>query len=130
MGGAANRQRFEQMQRTNRDRVQGWIDEGEKLVNSGMAQSVDIAERVGRGGGEGILVLTDRRLLFQLDEMVPGFGGMSIPRDEITHVHHKWIIAPQMRQLFVSTNRDGSVTTMSFYVGKTFARELESQLMR
>lgn len=136
MAGSAGKQiwsvpmDFQELQGTNRQRVVEWLEDGERMVNSGSAQSVEIAERVGRGGGEGILMLTNRRLLFQLDSQTFRYGGLAIPLTDVMRVAVKRTIVPGMRELLVGTNSDGETGRSNFYVGKHFAKELVSQIMR
>lgn len=68
----------QEMVRRHAHKVSDWLEDGEEPVNAGMAQNVNFAEAVGgrRGAGEGVLVLTDRRLLFRDDETRQ---GISIP---------------------------------------------------
>lgn len=107
--------------------LQDSLRPGEKLINAGAAVSVTIAERHGRGSGEGVLALTDRGLVFRLDAPVPGVSGIAIPREEISKVSSKWIAMPQMRELVIETTRNIS---SNFYTGELYVKEIEDHFRR
>lgn len=104
------------------------LEEGETLIDAGMAQWVEFAERAGRGGGEGVLGLTDRRILFKFDRPHPQGSGLRVPIEHVIDVHTKWIIVPGMRQIFIELSSDAE--RMSFYAGKHFAKQLEREISR
>lgn len=86
------------------------------------AQSVQLAEMRGRGGGEGVLHLTTARLVFVDDTSGPAFH---IPLGEITKVTTNRIIAPGMRALNLSY---GAGYKETFWTGKRFAALMESAI--
>ena len=55
------------MPRDLASKLQGVLLQDEPVESTGLAQCVNIAERLGRGAGEGRLVLTSRRLFHWLE---------------------------------------------------------------
>lgn len=96
--------------------------DGEAPVSMVPAQSVRIAERRGRGGGEGVLHLTTARLVFVDDASGPAFH---VPLADITKVTTNRIIAPGMRALNVSY---GASYKETFWTGKRFAALMENAI--
>lgn len=96
--------------------------DGESPIAMVPAQSVQIAEMRGRGGGEGVLHLTTARLVFVDDVSGPAFH---IPLGQVTRVATNRIIAPGMRALNVSY---GSGYKETFWTGRRFAALMESAI--
>jgi hypothetical protein len=114
-GGAMSAQEMlAQLDRQRLARLAPVLVEGESPVAMVPAQSVRLAERRGRGGGEGVLHLTTARLVFVDDQSGPAFH---IPLPLVTGVTTNRIAVPKMRALKVSY--DGLTDT--FWTGKRFA---------
>lgn len=96
--------------------------DGESPVAMVPAQSVQIAETRGRGGGEGVLHLTTARLVFVDDQSGPAFH---IPLEQINNVTTNRIIAPGMRALNVTY---GAGYKETFWTGKRFAALMENAI--
>jgi hypothetical protein len=105
------REMFENVKRERLERLRSVLVEGEIPVEMVLAQSVTIAERVGRGGGEGVLYLTNLRLVFIDDRVGPAF---QMPLGDVQEVTTSWIMAPRMRALHVS----GAGQRETFWTGK------------
>lgn len=106
-------------------KVADWLELGEEPVDAGLAQSVDFAETQGsvRGAGEGVLVLTDRRLIFRDDETR---RGITVPLEDVEQARDSWIVIPGMRSLKVKAR--GRSREFEFYVGKAWAKTLVAML--
>ncbi len=64
MGGV---DKFRAVQAQRAQLIEHLLEPGEDVVDVGLAQSVEFAEMAGRGQGEGLMFLTDRRLIFRMD---------------------------------------------------------------
>jgi hypothetical protein len=113
------REIIEKVDRERLERLRPVLVEGESPVAMVPAQCVRIAEQLGRGGGEGVLHLTNLRLVFIDDRMGPAFH---IPLREVEKVATNRIIAPGMRALNVTFS--GQKET--FWTGKRFAALMEN----
>lgn len=96
--------------------------DGESPVVMVPAQCVAIAEKRGRGGGEGVLHLTTARLIFVDDQAGPVFH---ILLEQVSDVTTNRIIAPGMRALKVSY---GAGFKETFWTGKRFSALMQSAI--
>ena len=103
------------------------LAEGEEVIDAGIAQSVEVAEMAGRGGGEGILYLTDSRLIFRLDS---GGGCAEVRLANLSALTVKWIIARKMSRLVVAYKEDAMPYTANYYLGTKFGKQLEQAVRR
>ncbi len=110
---------LQELDRQRLARLAPVLVDGESPVVMVPAQSVMLAERFGRGAGEGVLHLTSARLVFIDDRVVPAF---QIPLEDVTAVDTSWIIMPGMRALHIRCEGD----TSTFWTGKRFSRLMAS----
>lgn len=105
-----------------------YLEAGEYLVDDAIAQSVEIAEQTGRGGGEGRLFVTNRRVIHWVDNATsPAF---QIWRSEIIQVEvSRMILFPVLREfrIVVAGGRLGPATA-DFFVHKGAAARLRKAL--
>ena len=97
-------------------RILPYLREDEKVLLTGMAQSVEIAERLGRGQGEGWLFLATNSLWHWVD-------GVNEPRcitREINGVSTMRVVYPGIRQLTIRAPEG----TFNFYCGKKFCKDV------
>jgi hypothetical protein len=111
-----------------------WLLEGEKGVLAGTAQWVQLAEHRARKMAEGTLCLTTKRV-FHIARN-PKYGMLfTLERDDVKGAFSTWIITPLARELHLTITQGAfatvpglmpersELTEISFYVGKSFARE-------
>jgi hypothetical protein len=109
----------------------GGVAEGESLRNAGVAVHVETAEKHGRGSGEGVLALSDSWLFFHFDvKPTPTRAFLGFSLREIAEVETNWIVAPGMRQLTMTLERDGRFIKTRFYGGKWFVNQVAAQIRR
>lgn len=95
-----------------------WPDE--RVLHVGTAVHESIAERFGRGEGEGVLYLTTHRFIFWYDKpRISEF--LAIPKDDIRSVKTKRIVIPKMRAISLELEN----TQTRFYAGRPFAGIIE-----
>jgi len=99
-----------------------YLTEGERLLNAGIAQGVQVAERVGRGSGEGTLLISDRHVLRVLDEGAE--LDVAVPIADITDVQRESIAFAGMSELTIAGRTDKGDQRVSFYAGTTFCIEV------
>ncbi len=108
-------------------RFQSFLQPGEILQNAGEGIQVETSERLGRGRGDGLLGVSDQRLLFVFhDDRLP--SPYSIPRPAITSVERGWIIIPGSSSVKVTARTTTSAATVTFYVGNAFSRDIVALL--
>jgi len=108
-----------------RSTFQPWLHEDEILLNAGVAIQVETSERLGRGVGDGILGLTNRRIVHVFDSPFVAGGGVAIDRQNIRSVSSHWIALPMNRRLQVRVGMTDGQSILNFYVGKRYCREIE-----
>ena len=97
------------------------------MISDAVAQSVEVALATGRGGGEGRLFVTDRRLIHWTDGTPsPSFH---ISRADIAGVEINWIILPGMSNFRVILKKDQpGPDNASFYMAKRAAKKFRTAL--
>jgi len=89
---------------------------------------VQLSEQNGRGGGEGILMLTPTRLIFRSNF---GTEHFVIPVSEISQTKITRIVIPRFVELhLVGTGPSGNGQHFSFYCTKRVAKSILSGLAR
>jgi hypothetical protein len=120
------------------DQLASFLSREERILLVGSAQWVQLAERVGRGGGEGMLAMTNSRIFHAVLTGATQGVTFSLPLSQVVERWSTWIIAPLMRELhlsFVPGGTDGSwlATNLaaitgkneaSFYAGRRLCREI------
>lgn len=92
------------------------LETGEAVVDTSRARWLDEAGGSGRAPAEGLLALTDRRLIFaRTDQRRPTF----ISRDDITGARAGWARSPGLAELRIET---WTGSRYLFHTGKQFAR--------
>jgi len=112
----------------HRTTFEPWLQSGEILLNAGVAIQVETSERLGRGMGDGILGLTNQRMLHVFDSPFAAGGGVAIDRQKIVSLSSHWIALPMNRRLQVKVGLGLNPNTVNFYVGKRYCREIEDLL--
>jgi hypothetical protein len=107
--------------------IRGLLEHDEEVIDAGLAQSVDLAARVGRGGGEGLLFLTNKRLLFRLDQ---DGSSAEVRLPNLSRLDTKRIAVPRMTRLVVQYRHGAVPFSASYYVGKRFAAGLKASVRR
>ena len=120
-------EQFRERQAQRSGMIAHLLDSGEEVVDAGTAQSVEIAERTGRGGGEGLLFLTDKRIIFRLDQ---GGGCAEVRLAHLTGVAVKWIAVPKMSRFVVAYKDNAVPFTANYYTGTNFAKQLRTAIKR
>ncbi len=97
------------------------LRENERLLTASASISVNISEDYGRGAGDGTLGLTNERVIHVGSRL----GNIAIERSDIQSASKKWIVIPGSSQLDIVAQKAGeSNTTMSFYCGTAFCKDL------
>jgi hypothetical protein len=120
-------EQFQQRQAERSALITHLLEPDEEVIDTGLAQSVEIAERTGRGGGEGLLYLTNRRLIFRLDQ---GGGCAEVRLANLTGVKVKWISVPQMSRFVVAYKDNAVPYTANYYLGTKFGKQLRTAIKR
>lgn len=110
------------------DKFEGLLQPDEVLLNAGVAIQVEVSEKLGRGRGDGILGVTNLRLLHVLDNPSVNLMGMTIERSCITSVTTHWILLPFNRNLRITSQGSGPEVVINFYCGKRYCAELMNLL--
>lgn len=105
-------------------RVDRILDGEERVIAAGNAIRVDLAERYGRGSGEGKAVITTVRLIHVSERPTE---QLAIPRHDVLSAMDSWIIMAGMRELEVKTARGPE---LRLYAGKHFAKAASRELSR
>lgn len=99
------------------------LEPGERPINAGPAVWAEIANIAGRGFGEGVICITNRRLLYRLHQPIANLpSGLQIPFDDLQSLCVRRIAAPMMRRLVLVRRNDPD--DLSFWMGKRFAKEV------
>ncbi len=120
-------EQFRQRQAERAGLVAHLLAPGEELIDAGLAQSVEIAELTGRGGGEGLLFLTNKRIIFRLDQ---GGGCAEVRLASLTGVDVKWIAVRKMSRFVVAYKENAVPYTANYYTGTNFAKQLRAAIKR
>jgi len=98
----------------------------EFLENAGESIHVEISDIFGRGRGDGVLGVTNRRIVFIYHDSRKSTEVFN--RSQIVSVKRNWIITPGSSNVEVTAMLGGVLRSMNFYVGTGFSRELVSML--
>lgn len=120
-------EQFRQRQAQRSGLIAHLLSPGEEVIDVGMAQSVEVAERTGRGGGEGLLFLTNKRFIFRLDQ---GGGCSEVRLANLTGVDVKWMAVPKMSRFVVAYKDNAVPYTANYYVGTNFGKQLRTATRR
>ncbi len=96
--------------------------ENEFLENAGESIHVEISDIFGRGRGDGVLGVANRRIIFIYHDSRT--STEVINRSQIVSVKRNWIITPGSSNVAVIAMLGGVLRSMNFYVGTSFSREL------
>jgi hypothetical protein len=108
-------------------RFQKYLNADEILLNAGESIQVETSERLGRGKGDGLLGITNHRLLFVFhDDHLP--SPFSIDRSWIRNAERGWIVIPGSSQIKITTDSAHGSATLTFYVGNRYSRDIVSLL--
>jgi|688.fasta_scaffold539761_1 hypothetical protein len=104
-------------------RFQQYLKAEEILLNAGEGIQVETSERLGRGKGDGLLGITNERLLFVFhdDRLASPF---SIDRSWIRSAARGWVVIPGSSQIKIATDRTHGSATLTFYVGTRYSRDI------
>lgn len=111
------------------DKFKGLLQLDEVLLNAGVAIQVEVSENPRLGRGDGILGVTNQRLLHILDNPSDNLTGVTIERACITSVTTRWILLPFNRNLRITSQGSGHEVVINFYCGKRYCAELMNLLM-
>ena len=107
--------------------LKGLLLQGEIPVAVGEANWVQLSERRGRGGGEGVLMLTDRNVTFYS----PFGESLRIPLHHVTSTKKTRIVIPRFVELHVFAGPSRSeIDDFSFYCTKRTCRVLQGGIGR
>jgi hypothetical protein len=105
-----------------------WLYPDERIVLIGSAQWVQLAERIGRGAGEGTLCLSTERI-FHVGATTAGEPGVTIsdPRSWIQRSWSTWIIMPLARELHFTYAPVGEYKHGRGWVGGSWVAPLAAE---
>ena len=108
-------------------RFQRYLNAEEILLNAGEGIQVETSERLGRGKGDGLLGITNERILFVFhDDRLP--SPFSIDRSWIRSAERGWIVIPGNSQIKITTDPTHGSAKLTFYVGNRYSRDIVSLL--
>ena len=96
-----------------------FVGQNEMIESAGEAQWVDYAEHHGRGSGTGVLIVSNKQILFVMTQEV---GRVSFPRKELTNFRKGWIITPGFSQVEFNHNYGQHFV---FWCANRLAKELK-----
>jgi len=107
-------------------RIDPMLLEDEVVKEVGEAQWVQGAELIGRGGATGLLVVTDKAVLMELDS---DGTRVRLARQQISNPRKSWIVMPNFNEVhFGYLHENLQPFELSFYCTKRLARAIIREL--
>ena len=106
--------------------LERFLNAGEIPLVVGEGNWVQLSERTGRGGGEGLLMLSSRRFIFLSHSDVE---NIAIPLEQVSTARTSWIVIPRFVELhIVGSLPSGESRSFGFYCTKRTAKAIISGL--